>query len=74
MGYLVIALFFVRFWRSSRDRLFLFFSIAFGLLLSERIVRIAFAVESEWIPAAYLFRLLSFGMIIYAIIDKNRRP
>jgi hypothetical protein len=74
MGYLVISLFFVRFWRSSRDRLFLFFSIAFGLLLIERVVRVAFDLESEWIPAVYLFRLLSFGMILYAIIDKNRRP
>jgi membrane-associated PAP2 superfamily phosphatase len=72
-GYLIIALFFVRFWQSTRDRLFLFFSTAFGLLLVERLVRLAMAVESEWLPTVYLFRLAAYGLILVAIIDKNRR-
>ena len=32
MGSLVPALFFLRYWRSSRDRLFAFFAVAFGLM------------------------------------------
>lgn len=74
MGFFVISLFFLRFWRATRDRLFFFFAIAFGLLLAERVVWVAFEVRTEWIPAAYLFRLAAFGVILYAVIDKNRRP
>jgi len=74
MGFLVISLFFVRFWKSTRDRLFIFFAIAFGLLLAERVVRVAFEVGTEWMPAVYLFRLSAFGVILYAVFDKNRKP
>lgn len=74
MGFLVIALFFLRFWKTTRDRLFLFFSLAFVLLLIERIVRASFEIQSEWIPAVYLFRLTGYGLLIWAVIDKNRRP
>jgi hypothetical protein len=31
-GFLVSALFFLRFWRSTRDGLFMAFALAFGLL------------------------------------------
>lgn len=74
MGFLVIALFFLRFWKTTRDRLFLFFSLAFVLLLMERIVRASFEIQSEWIPAVYLFRLIGYGLLLWAVIDKNRRP
>jgi hypothetical protein len=73
MGFLVISLFFLRFWRTTRDRLFLFFASAFGLLLCERVVRAALDLRTEWIPAVYLFRLVAFGLILCAVIDKNRR-
>jgi hypothetical protein len=73
MGFLVISLFFLRFWQKSRDRLFIFFSLAFVLLLIERIVRHSFDVGSEWAPAVYCFRLVGYGLILYAVIDKNRR-
>jgi membrane-associated PAP2 superfamily phosphatase len=74
MGYLVIALFFARFWRTTRDRLFLLFSLAFALLLMERVVKESHHLASEWVPAVYLIRLTAFGLILYAVIDKNRRP
>jgi hypothetical protein len=73
MGCFVIALFFLRFWRTTRDRLFLFFAIGFTLLLIERIVRTTLEIQTEWIPAVYLFRLAAYGLILYAIFDKNRR-
>jgi len=73
MGFLVISLFFLRFWQKSRDRLFIFFSLAFLLLLIERIVRHSFEVGSEWQPATYCFRLVGYGLILFAVIDKNRR-
>lgn len=73
MGFLVISLFFVRFWRTTHDRLFLFFALAFGLLLAERGARATLYLQTEWIPAVYMFRLVAFGLILFAIFDKNRR-
>ena len=32
MGYLVCCLFFLRYWRRTRDRLFMYFAVAFALL------------------------------------------
>jgi hypothetical protein len=73
MGFLVISLFFVRFWKETRDRLFLFFAAAMFLLLTERIVRAGFDLRTEWAPAVYLLRLVAFIVILAGIFDKNRR-
>jgi hypothetical protein len=70
---LVIALFFLRFWSRTRDRLFLFFAGAFLIMMLERIVRSVMGVENEWAPYVYLIRLASFVLIIIAVVDKNRR-
>jgi hypothetical protein len=70
---LIIALFFIRFWRRTHDRLFLFFAGAFGFLMMERVVRSAMTVENEWAPYVYTIRLVAFVLIIVAIVDKNRR-
>lgn len=71
-GYAVAALFFLRFWKSSRDRLFLFFAGAFGLLVLQRAaLAIAGGSETETIWY-YLVRLASFALILIGIIDKNR--
>jgi hypothetical protein len=72
-GFLTAAMFFIRFWRRTRDRLFLFFSVAFALLLAERLVRLALDIQSEWLPSVYGIRLAAYGLILIAIIDKNRR-
>lgn len=70
---LVIALFFVRFWKRTRDRLFLFFAGAFFFLMIERIVRAVMAAQTEWAPYIYTIRLAAFILIIVAVVDKNRR-
>lgn len=74
MAYIIIVLFFLRFWRDTGDRLFLFFAFAFTLLLTERHVRLGFDLQSEWLPAVYGIRLVAYGLILIAIYDKNRRP
>ena len=74
MGYLVISLFFIRFWKTTHDRLFVFFALAFGLLLAERVTRATLEIQTEWIPVVFTFRLIAFGLILYAVFDKNRRP
>lgn len=77
MASFIVGLYFLRFYRDTRDRLFLIFSIAFCLL---GITRIALAAsiaynrnsgdEHQFI---YLFRLAAFVLILLAIVDKNRK-
>jgi hypothetical protein len=73
MACLVVALFFLRFWRQTRDRLFLFFAAAFGIFMTERIVRGGMIIDTEMAPFVYGTRLIAFLLIIVAIVDKNRR-
>jgi hypothetical protein len=71
-GYSVAALFFLRFWRTSRDRLFLYFAAAFALLTVHRIM-LSWAVESGGNTILfYVVRLVAFVLILFAIVDKNR--
>lgn len=73
MASLVAAMFFFRFWRQTRDHLFLLFSLAFAL---EAVTRLALGlsqVSSEDEPLFYLGRLATFALILIAIIRKNRR-
>jgi hypothetical protein len=70
---LVVALFFLRFWKKTRDPLFLYFAGSFAFLMFERIVRAAMAVETEWAPYVYSLRLTAFVLIIVGIVGKNRR-
>jgi hypothetical protein len=72
MGYVVAALFFLRFWRQTRDRLFLIFALAFFVLGMQRM---GLGLSTRPIEARtdlYLVRLFAFTMILLAIIDKNR--
>jgi len=68
MGYCVAAMFFMRFWRLTHDRLFVCFAAAFTLLAVQRLVLIVWS-ESDLI---YLVRLCAFVIILAAIVDKNR--
>jgi len=71
-GYLLAALFFVRFWRRSADRLFLMFAVAFSLLALNQYLAWALDVVSEPYSFVYGIRVLAFLLIIVAIVDKNR--
>lgn len=73
MGYLVAGLFFLRFWRDTRDRLFAIFAGAFWLLAVQRGVLTVVAHQGdEGAVGIYGLRLVAFLLILYAIIDKNR--
>jgi hypothetical protein len=65
-----IATFFLHFLRATGDRLFGFFAIAFTLLGIERIC-IEFG-SGAFQYYVYLIRLVAFGLIFVAIMDKNR--
>lgn len=73
MASLVAGLFFLRFWRDTRDGFFLLFALAF---LVEGVNRAALGlsvVSQEQQPFFYLVRLFSFVLILLAIVVKNRR-
>jgi hypothetical protein len=72
MGYAVCALFFLRFWRQTGDRLFLIFSLAFLLFALQRLALALTPTEEESRTGLYLVRLLGFVLILGAILDKNR--
>lgn len=68
---LIAALFFLRFWASTRDRFFLLFSAAFGVYAASQLI-LSWAHASEFEPLFYLPRLLTFGLIVLAVVNKNR--
>lgn len=75
MGLMVAALFFLRFFRDTGDRLFAMFAAAFAILGLNRIAIVLFNAPDEVRPLFYAIRLLAFVLILVAILDKNRgRP
>jgi hypothetical protein len=72
MAYLVAATFFLRFWRESRDRLFLLFGAAFLMLTVQRVLLTAVGDHPTASLALYGLRLVAFLVILAAILDKNR--
>jgi hypothetical protein len=73
MAYLTAGLFFLRFWRGTRDRLFAAFGAAFCLLAVQR-GALSLIANADGGAALWLYglRLLAFLLILAAIIDKNR--
>lgn len=71
MAAVVIAAFFFRFWHQTGDKLFLYFALAFVL---EGVHRQLQATPSDHpdVPEFYLLRLVEYGLIIMAIVQKNR--
>lgn len=72
MASLVAALFFLRFWRQTRDTFFLLFATAFGIDAVARFALSFQQVSRETEPLFYIPRLIMFGLIIAAIVQKNR--
>jgi hypothetical protein len=70
---LVVAVFFLKFWASTQDRLFAMFSAAFAVLACNWLLLASTQPEDETRHFAYVARLLAFGLIAAAVIDKNRR-
>lgn len=67
-----IGLFFVKFWLRTRDRFFLLFALAFLVEAVDRFALGASGALREEAPAYYLVRVIAYGLILVAIIDKNR--
>jgi hypothetical protein len=70
-GFCVIGLFFLKFWRRTRDPFFGAFALAFFLMGGGRIVEAILRNANESNPMVYLIRSLGFAIIIFAIVQKN---
>ena len=73
MGCFVIGLKFLKYWRLSRDRFFVFFAAAFWIFALGWGLRAFIASQGEHGYLAFLPRLFAFVLILVAIFDKNRR-
>lgn len=74
LGYAVAAVFFLRFWRATRDRLFLAFAAGFLLLAANQVLAALLEAGDERTPFVYSLRVLGFLLILWAIVDKNLLP
>ena len=72
MAYWVAGLFFLRFWKRTRERLFAIFAVSFWLLALTRIALVAYGQPKEGTTPIYLVRFLAYVLIVVAILDKNR--
>ncbi|MEK6555569.1 MAG: DUF5985 family protein [Bdellovibrionota bacterium] len=73
------GVFFLKFWKASKDPFFLFFCTACWLLALERITGLlldsvfhVISIGTEAASLIYLFRLAAFALILSAVIQRNR--
>lgn len=66
------GIFFLRFWRDTKDSLFLAFAIAFIVEGLNRSAMLFLSQPNEGSTWIYLVRLLAFVLILAGIVHKNR--
>jgi len=72
MGCFAVGLFLLRFWSTTRDRLFAMFAFAFWLLGLNWLGLAVLDTTQEQRTAFYALRAAAFVVILVAIVDKNR--
>lgn len=65
------GLFFLRFWRDTRDSFFLAFAASFTIEGLNRVAEVFLTSPNETNPWIYLVRLFAFLLILFAILRKN---
>ena len=68
---MAIALFFLRFWRQTSDRLFAAFAAAFAVFAVNRLLLSLLDEDSDSRTWVYALRAATFLMIAAAVLDKN---
>lgn len=68
----MLAIVFLRYWKSQRERLFAFFAGAFACFAAGWTIRVTMAID-EHRPYVFIPRIIGFLLIILAILDKNHR-
>jgi len=71
MATAAVGLFFLRFWRTTRDRFFLWFALSFFVEAVHRVYSGLNPEVSEDTAYHYLVRLVSYAFILWAIWEKN---
>jgi hypothetical protein len=71
MGFAVIGLIFLRYWRRTREALFAAFAVAFWLLAAGQAVAAFLGVGHENQSGAFLLRVAAFTVILAAIVRQN---
>jgi len=74
MACFLAGVFFLRFWRRTREGLFLAFTVAFWLLAANAALPILLKRPAEEHGEIYLLRLAAFLTIIVAVLAKNLKP
>lgn len=70
-GYIIAALFFLRFWRRTHDGLFLAFGLAFCLMAINQLALAFLPVPDDEVHYVYIIRIVAFLLILFAIVRKN---
>jgi hypothetical protein len=73
MACVTVALFFLKFWSQTRDRLFVAFSAAFAVMAVNWAVLGLTPPSDEARHFVYAIRLAAFALIVAGVVDKNRR-
>lgn len=68
---LTAGIFFLKFWKKTRDSLFLAFGLAFFVEGLNRCAVLFLTKPNEGSPYIYIVRLLAFLIILAAILHKN---
>jgi hypothetical protein len=68
-----IGLYFLRFFRATRDPFFVMFAVAFWIFAVDRVLLASLNRASDFTTVVYTVRLLAFVLIIAAIVVKNRQ-
>lgn len=77
MGFLIAGLFFLRFWRRTKDALFAVFAAAFWLFAINQallaLLNVPNVPASAGAPFSWIFlpRIVAFALLILAILTKN---
>lgn len=72
MASFVIAMFFLHYWKRTKDRFFVLFCISFLIQSFNRVLLVELPEASESSALFCSIRLLAYLLILFAILDKNR--
>ena len=70
----MVGLHFLRFWKATRDRFFLLFALSFFIQSAQWLHSGLYQGADDYSPLYYLWRLLAYGLIAYAIVQRNAQP
>jgi hypothetical protein len=71
LSFLIAGMFFFRFWRNTRDGLFLYFAIAFWLFTVGQTITTVLETQNERVGYVYTLRVAGYLIILFAIVRKN---